>query len=415
VTRRLTIVTPSLRPVGGTEFYVRHAIDAARQAGWTPRALVQLPTHEGQICEERHSTLLSNSMNPRVVIGRSQAIRHLADQLASTSDLVVFHRLVALDLLRALSGRTPTIVAAHTPELTCPAGTRFLRATERACEEPPGPRCLVVDQTERCLSRVDGARFPWQQRALALLHPGPSRLASEAATAMLFNSEATRADFERYVARPRRAFIVRPPLEVAPRGEATARDPDRVAFVGRLVEFKGAGDAVRALARLPARFHLDVYGDGPDLERVKAEARALGVDDRTTLHGWCERAEIQRALAASACLWVPTRGFEGFGQIGPQAIASGCPVVAYDVGGMGEWCAPPYGALVAEGDVEGLADGALTWSRRWGEGLDTSGWRDEAARRWGLERFGREYVDVLDEVSSLAEAAPTMTSRRISL
>jgi glycosyltransferase involved in cell wall biosynthesis len=42
--------------------------------------------------------------------------------------------------------------------------------------------------------------------------------------------------------------------------------------------------------------------------------------------------------------------------VGIEAFAKGTPVVAYDVGGISEWCKPTAGILVKCGDLDGFAE-----------------------------------------------------------
>lgn len=91
--------------------------------------------------------------------------------------------------------------------------------------------------------------------------------------------------------------------------------------------------------------------------------------------------------------------------IGPEAIAQGCPVVAYDSGGIGEWCLPHFGTLVQVGDVNGLVNATRQWLARMAGGLDTSSWREEAVRRWGMPRFLHEYADALSAAMAAYKAA----------
>jgi glycosyltransferase involved in cell wall biosynthesis len=49
---------------------------------------------------------------------------------------------------------------------------------------------------------------------------------------------------------------------------------------------------------------------------------------------------------------MPSRWQEPFGIVGPEALAAGTPVVAWDSGGIREW---HQGELVPWGDVVGLA------------------------------------------------------------
>jgi glycosyltransferase involved in cell wall biosynthesis/phosphoheptose isomerase len=127
-----------------------------------------------------------------------------------------------------------------------------------------------------------------------------------------------------------------------PDGEAEPRRPGvhRLLCVGRLVERKGIGNAIEALAEIPDA-ELVVAGgaererlsDDPDAQRLLAVARAAGVEDRVDLRGRVDRDRLP-ALLRSADAVVCAPWYEPFGIVPLEAMACGVPVVAAAVGGM---------------------------------------------------------------------------------
>jgi glycosyltransferase involved in cell wall biosynthesis len=127
-----------------------------------------------------------------------------------------------------------------------------------------------------------------------------------------------------------------------PDGPREPRDPERhrLVIACRLVERKGVGNAVTALASLPG-VELHVAG-GPDVaaldsdpeaRRLRALAAELGVGDRLFLRGRVGRDEMPALLrSADAVVCVPW--YEPFGIVPLEAMACGVPVVASAVGGQ---------------------------------------------------------------------------------
>jgi glycosyltransferase involved in cell wall biosynthesis len=114
----------------------------------------------------------------------------------------------------------------------------------------------------------------------------------------------------------------------------------RLVVVSRLVERKGIGNVVTALAELPG-VELVVAG-GPEparlgedaqARRLAALARELGVADRVELRGRVERDGVA-ALMRSADVLVSVPWYEPFGIVPVEAMACGVPVVASTVGGQ---------------------------------------------------------------------------------
>jgi type III pantothenate kinase len=127
-----------------------------------------------------------------------------------------------------------------------------------------------------------------------------------------------------------------------PDGPAEPRSPGRarLACVGRLVERKGIGNVISALAGLPnaelviaggpARAELDA-----DLcaRRLAALAAKAGMGDRVELRGRLERRQVP-PLLRSADVLVSVPWYEPFGITPVEAMACAVPVVASAVGGL---------------------------------------------------------------------------------
>lgn len=114
----------------------------------------------------------------------------------------------------------------------------------------------------------------------------------------------------------------------------------------------GRAEVVSGEAESPARPAgpvLVIAGDGPDRAALAALARQLGAE--VTLLG--ARTDLPALLAAADVFVLPSR-WEGQPLVLQEALRAGCPVVAFDVGGVGE-LAGGAAVLVPGGDVAGLA------------------------------------------------------------
>jgi len=131
-----------------------------------------------------------------------------------------------------------------------------------------------------------------------------------------------------------------------------------VLYVGRLVEGKRPGDAVRAVARLRETrpgVELFLCGEGPRREEVVGLADELGMGDAVHFLGHLPHDEMPKVYRAGDALVLPSRA-EGMPRTVIEAMASGLPVVASDL----EQVAPVVeraGVAVPVGDVEGFAAG----------------------------------------------------------
>ncbi|WNV73725.1 glycosyltransferase [Geodermatophilus sp. DSM 44513] len=126
----------------------------------------------------------------------------------------------------------------------------------------------------------------------------------------------------------------------------------RIGYVGRLAPQKRADRLVEAFGRMREPATLVVVGDGPDRARVHALAAGL---PRVHLTGFVEHTAVPAVLAALDVLVLPS-DYEEMGSVLTEALASGLPVVASDVGGIPEVVRDgETGLLVPPGDVAALA------------------------------------------------------------
>jgi glycosyltransferase involved in cell wall biosynthesis len=138
---------------------------------------------------------------------------------------------------------------------------------------------------------------------------------------------------------------------------ARGRAP-RAVHVARLNPIKGQATLLEA-ARLTAErvpgFTLDIVGDGPAGPALREQARQAGLDDVVRFHGMQDDV-VPFLLAAD--LFVLSSLSEGIALTLLEAMGSGLPVVATDVGGNREVVVHgDTGLLVPVGDPARLADG----------------------------------------------------------
>jgi len=145
--------------------------------------------------------------------------------------------------------------------------------------------------------------------------------------------------------------------EIADRRWAADRfdGPLRIGFLGRLSPEKGTRellDAATALRASGAQMTVAIGGDGPDRDWMTNEAKALIEQGLLRFHG--EVRDSARFLGDLDVLVIPSRN-EGLPYVLLEAMAAGCAVVAFQVGGIQEVVTnPSLGILVRPGDVQAL-------------------------------------------------------------
>lgn len=183
-----------------------------------------------------------------------------------------------------------------------------------------------------------------------------------------------------------------------PRDRAAARtelglpmDAEIVLYVGRYDVRKGLMelvDAAAALRESRPRLHHYLLGSGPDEALLRKRIAALGLEKLVHLvaPAYGERVALWNAACDVATL--PSY-MEGCPNVVLEALASGRPVVATDVGGIPELIDASCGSLVPARDARALAEGlreALEqrWSAEAIAGAHARSWADVAQELYGV-------------------------------
>jgi glycogen(starch) synthase len=122
------------------------------------------------------------------------------------------------------------------------------------------------------------------------------------------------------------------------RAEFAAPDERLVLLIGRLVYEKGFQLALEAMPRLvrevPGTRFL-VAGSGTHEAELRRQATELGLDDHGTFLGWIGD-DVLHSLYRIADVCVVPSIYEPFGLVALEAMASGCPCIVADTGGLRE-------------------------------------------------------------------------------
>jgi glycogen(starch) synthase len=135
------------------------------------------------------------------------------------------------------------------------------------------------------------------------------------------------------------------PSELRPAGDLRAlrsrfAEPEQklVLFVGRLVYEKGfqlALDALPGVVERVENVRFLVAGSGTHEDELKAQSERLGLSAHGSFLGWIGD-DVLHSLYRIADLCVVPSIYEPFGLVALEAMASGCPCIVADTGGLRE-------------------------------------------------------------------------------
>jgi glycosyltransferase involved in cell wall biosynthesis len=163
-------------------------------------------------------------------------------------------------------------------------------------------------------------------------------LAFRCSRAIVANSQDVATYIVRHYGAPRARIRVIPnAIDVErfhPAAERNGVGP--IVTAGRLVTQKNHALFLRAAAQLAREMpevRFVIVGDGPLRPMLEREALAAGIADRVRFAG--ERGDVEAILRTASLFWLTSR-WEGMPNVVLEAMASGVPVVATDVGGTRE-------------------------------------------------------------------------------
>jgi glycosyltransferase involved in cell wall biosynthesis len=132
-------------------------------------------------------------------------------------------------------------------------------------------------------------------------------------------------------------------------------------YAGQIEPHKGVEILLQSftacLDHLPDEYTLAIIGEGSSLEYLKKKY----TNDRIIFLGHINREKVVNMMASSYCLIVPSCCYENSPTVVYEALSVGLPVIASDIGGLGELVKKTAGYLVKPSAVNDLAD-MITWA-----------------------------------------------------
>jgi glycosyltransferase involved in cell wall biosynthesis len=216
------------------------------------------------------------------------------------------------------------------------------------------------------------------------------------ADAVIANSAATAACVEGI-----RPEVIYPGAPLfSPPADVTRREPVVIGSAARLVPLKGISFLIDAVARLATELpglQLEIAGTGEEEDSLRKQAAQLGIGDRVRFLGW--REDLGRVMSAWQLYCQPSIE-EGLGITVLEAMATGLPVIASDVGGIPEVVQHGVtGYLVSVGSVEALSEHLrlLVQNRELRQELGSAGYR-RVREQFSEELMVSRVVEVYDQV-----------------
>ncbi len=325
-----------------------------------------------------------------------QSLRYLGRRIQPLRDLLAVRELTA-----ALGALRPDLVSAHTAK----AGLVGRLACRRL-----GVPCIYTPHGLAVGSRIS----PMWGPVFAMLE----RMAARWSAAIVCVCESEkRLALEKGIGPASRLRVIyngMPDVAEAARSKP-AEEPVRICSVARLEAPKDHATLFEALAALPhRRWSLELVGDGPLEAKLRELARSLSLEEQIVWTGYL--ASPAPVLARSQVFVLATRS-EAFPRSILEAMRAGLPVIASDVGGVGEAVLDGQtGILVPANDPEaiGAALERLLENASLRERMGESG-RQTFNERFRFERMVAETLALYDRVGRSSRLGDGMGNGTTSL
>jgi len=261
------------------------------------------------------------------------------------------------ELVSQLKNLCPAVYTLHNHHPYCPSGSKYFPIQEVVCDRKMSYfGCTWGHLIDSC-----GSRRPKQiaynfKRAYVALEA-----LQKLRITIIANSDYVRSQLILNGISPKQVVTLRCGI-MAPKSHhepltQEIHNQQHILFAGRIVPEKGLDWLLKSLARVNPSIHLDIAGEGWDLERVENRAKSLNLQDRVTWHGWCDGEKLENLYRQSFAVVFPSVWPEPAGLITLESYARFRPIITSAVGGIPEHvCDRRTGILVKPNNIQGLSD-----------------------------------------------------------
>jgi glycosyltransferase involved in cell wall biosynthesis len=139
-----------------------------------------------------------------------------------------------------------------------------------------------------------------------------------------------------------------------------------VVLTVRRIVYKNGIDTLIEAANIAVRKNPNItfliVGIGPNKDSAQERINQLGIEKNVIFAGFASNNDLPFYYNTADFFVVPSKSGEGLPLVAEEAMACGLPVVATNVGGIGEILTEDYGKLVPPNMPEQLAEAILDYS-----------------------------------------------------
>jgi glycosyltransferase involved in cell wall biosynthesis len=263
-------------------------------------------------------------------------------------DIIYIHKMSDVGILKPLLKKVRIVRMVHDHDICCPRRHKYFLLSGRVCRHKADWRCWL-----------DGAFIGREDSRLLFININNKLREirrNQKLELILVGSRFMQEELFQNGFQQSGVSILPPAVKQADQSFSKIPSAPEILFVGQLIKGKGVDLLLTALAKLEIPFNAVIVGDGNSRRELESLRDKLGLQESVQFKGWVNNSEIGKYYFAAKVVTVPSRWPEPFGMIGLEAMRYGRPVVAFNVGGIGDWLEHgETGLLVDEQDTGSFA------------------------------------------------------------
>jgi glycosyltransferase involved in cell wall biosynthesis len=177
------------------------------------------------------------------------------------------------------------------------------------------------------------------------------------------------------------------------------QDAKVVLTVRRLV-YKNGIDTLIESANLAVKKNKKIVflavGKGPDMGNMQQQIKQLGIENNFKLTGFVADADLHLYYNTADLFVLPSKSGEGLPLVAQEAMSCGIPVIATNVGGIGEIMVKGYGKLVPANNSEALAEAILEFAES--DFARNNELRAIVEEKYGWDKNVEQLVEIYEEL-----------------
>jgi glycosyltransferase involved in cell wall biosynthesis len=303
---------------GGCESYIYHTAKHLAERGYENTLIYDV---EGWT--EPGFTKAFNAAFPRVVLSR---------QIAEINpDVIYVHRLAGEKAIKELleTGK-PVIRFFHDHKLFCLREHKYKTISHKTCTSPTGFRCYP------CLGFIHrgAGAFPITFASLGKLQAEQD--INKKLSGFVVASDYMKAHLIKHGFAADKIHVI-PLYSWKESEQLPIKDDNYLFYAGQILRGKGIDTLLKAMSNINSDIPLIIAGSGKQLEEYKELCKSLNLEDRVKFIGFVNQEKLKTLYSNCTCVIMPSRVPETFGLSGLEAMSWSKPVIATNVGGIGQW------------------------------------------------------------------------------